>query len=75
MSTLRVRLTTSRASLREVQRAGQVVDLPVEEARRVIDAGQGVLVRDEQVERATKTAPEAAVKKPVSRQRAKPAAT
>lgn len=62
-----VRLTKDRASMRSYFRAGETVNLPDKEARRLIKIGDAVLVRSSPVEMAVRTAPEKATRRPHSR--------
>lgn len=45
--TVKVKLLTSRAGVGFAQSRGDVIDVPVAEAKRMQDAGQCTLVRDE----------------------------
>ena len=51
---MKVKLLVSRASINFVQNAGDVIDVPEAEGKRMIDANQAVLVREEKKERAIK---------------------
>lgn len=42
---MQVELTTSRAGFRKSHEAGEIVDLPEKEARRLINAGDAIPVR------------------------------
>jgi 3,4-dihydroxy-2-butanone 4-phosphate synthase len=47
---MRVELTVDRASVRSYDAAGTVIDLPADEARRLIKAGHAIPVRAKPVE-------------------------
>lgn len=66
-----VRLTIDRASMRSYFRAGETVNLPDKEARRLIESGGAVLVRSSPVETAVRTAPEKTTRRPRRRGQAK----
>lgn len=57
---MRVKLTTSRATLRCVNHAGDEIDIPPEEAFRLIKEGSAVPVRNGPVETEIVKAPETA---------------
>lgn len=60
---MKVRLLVSRAGVGFSQNAGDEIDVDTAEAARMIEAGQAVPIRDQNVERATqKVAVEKAVK-------------
>ena len=56
---MKVKLTISRAGVGFVQKAGQEVDLPKDEAERLIEAGKAIPVRSQAKETATKKTPKA----------------
>lgn len=60
---MKIELTTDRASLRQIHRAGEVIDVSVREAQALISSGQAVPVREEVVERAVREVPERTVKR------------
>ena len=59
---MKIRLTTSRASLRAFHAEGAVIDVSAAEAARLIESGQAVPVREEAVETAVRVAPEFAAR-------------
>ena len=58
---MKIKLTTSRASLRHFHAEGAIIDVSPSEAARLIKSGQASPVREEIVETAVRAAPELAV--------------
>lgn len=52
---MKVKLLVSRSSVDFVQNAGDVIEVDAAEGKRMIDANQAVLVREQKTERAVKT--------------------
>lgn len=51
---MKVKLIVSRAGPLGVQNAGEVIDIDVDEAQRMIDAGQAEIIRQKAPEKAVK---------------------
>ena len=51
---MKVKLLVARATIAESQNRGDVIDVPADEAQRMVDAGQAELVRAAEPEKAVK---------------------